>query len=206
MGAFAMLKGLQGVWNFVRRSIASQYPLSGGRAIPEGYLAHTPYIMSRVVLGLLCGCVLLTPILPISGYNLFVSQSAGFAYHKHYPDYDGVGQYMQQHWRKGDVVIAVSPAISVLYYVGRVDYFFSINRALYLFERNGHIIDTPTGSVALLNQDDFQAVVAAHARVWIISDNGLYQQEAMKDNRFVFPPDFHIVYEGYGSAIYFQGS
>ena len=52
----------------------------------------------------------------------------------------------------------------------------------------------------------FQAVLATHARVWIISDNGLYQSEVTKDRRFVFPPDFHIVFEGYGSAVYFRES
>ena len=144
-------------------------------------------------------------MLPISNYNLFVSRQAGFLYHRHYPDYDAVGQYMHDHWRKGDIVISVSPAISILYYVGHVNYFFSIDRALYLFERDGRIVDTPTGSIPILSQSDFQAVLASHKRIWIISDNGLYQMGVTKNGRFTFPPDFHIVFEGYGSAIYLRG-
>src|SRR6185312_15684331 len=73
---------------------------------------------------LLCVSVLILPALPISNYNLFVSRQAGFIYHRHYADYDAVGQYMHDHWRKGDIVISVSPAISILYYVGHVNYFF----------------------------------------------------------------------------------
>jgi hypothetical protein len=145
------------------------------------------------------------PILPISNYNLFVSRQAGFLYHRHYADYDALEQYMQQHWRKGDIVISVSPAISVLYYAGHVDYFFSIDRALYLFERDGHIVDTPTGSTPLLSQGDFQSVLATHKRIWIISDNGMYQAGVTRNGRFTFPPDFQVVFEGYGSAIYFRG-
>jgi hypothetical protein len=90
-------------------------------------------------------------MLPISNYSLFIDQLPGLAYHRHYPDYDAAGQYMQQHWQKGDIVIAVAPDFSVYYYTGHVDYFFSLDRALFLFERNGHIIDTSIGATALLN-------------------------------------------------------
>ena len=106
--------------------------------------------------------------------------------------------------QKGDIVIAVSPAVSLLYYVGHVNYYFSLDRALFVFEQNGHIVETTTGAQALLNQDDFQAVLSKYKRVWIVSDNGSYQTAVHQ--RFSFPPDFHIVFEGYGSAVYFRGS
>jgi hypothetical protein len=153
---------------------------------------------------LACASVLILPMLPISDYNLFVSRQTGLSYHHHFPDYGVVGQYMHQHWREGDVVIAVSPAISILYYAGHVDYFFSVNRALYLFEQDGRITDTPTGSTPLLSQADFQSVLAMHARIWVISDNGLYQAGVTQAG-FVFPPGFRLVYEGYGSAVYLRG-
>lgn len=182
VGAYALFKLLHGLWRF----------------------AHVPLRpMVTLIMLLVCATTLILPVLPVSGYNLFISRAVGLSYHRHYADYDAVGAYMQQHWQKGDIVISVSPAVSILYYVGHVDYFFSLDRALYLFEVDGHIIDTPTGSVALLDQQDFLAVIAAHTRVWIISDNGTYQSETAK--RFSFPPDFHIVFEGYGSAIYFRG-
>jgi len=58
-----------------------------------------------------------------------------------------------------------------------------------------------------LNQADFQAVLAAHSRIWLISDNGSYQAGIARSPRFEFPPpDFRLVYEGYGSAVFFRSS
>lgn len=154
---------------------------------------------------LLCASAVILPVLPLSNYNLFIVRQMGLLYHRHYADYDDAGNYLRQHMRPGDVVVAVSPAISVVYYVGRVNYFFSIDRALYLFEEDGRITDTPTGTTPLLNQGDFQAVLNAHSRVWIVSDRGIYQAGVLKGERFIFPSDFHLVYEGYGAAIYLRG-
>jgi hypothetical protein len=132
---------------------------------------------------------------------------AGWTYHRSYPDYNVTGQYVKSHWQKGDIVISVSPAVSVLYYVGRVDYFFSVDKALYLFDPgDGRITDTPTASTPLLDQQDFQAVLSEHARIWIISDNNVYQRSLLRSGRFTFPTDFRLVFEGYGSAVYFRGS
>lgn len=205
IGAQALLLGVRGVWRLARALIAQRH--SGRRSGSVAYKA--PFFLMRLMLGfstaLVCASVLIMPLLPVGNFSLFISRTAGFAYHRHYNDYDAVGQYMHRHWQKGDVVISVSPAISVLYYVGHVDYFFSVNRALYLFEEDSHITDTPTGSIPLFNKSDFQAVLATHPRVWIITDNGSYQYGLIKAQHFVFPPDFHIVFEGYGSAIYLRG-
>jgi len=198
MGAYALLRGLETIWAFTRSHISLHQPVQATTDVSKPIR-----VMMMVIVGLVYACVLITPMLPISNYNLFISRVAGFSYHTHYPDYDVVGQYMRQHWRKGDIVIAVAPDGSILYYAGHVDYFFSLNRSLFLFERDGHLIETASGSQALLNQDDLQAVLATQVRIWIISDNGPYQ--ANVTGRFVFPPGFHIVYEGYGSAIYFRG-
>jgi len=204
LGAYALLTGLRVIYKLARSYGEQEQtgqvgtPVSGNA--PRGALR----LMIVFTTTLVCASVLILPVLPISGYNLFISRQVNLPYHRQYRDYDAVGQYMQQHWREGDVVIAVSPAISILYYVGHVDYFFSVNRALYLFERNGRITDTPTGSTPLLSQADFQSVLAAHERVWIISDNGLYQAGVTQQG-FVFPADFHLVYEGFGSAVYFRG-
>jgi hypothetical protein len=204
LAAYAVLTGLRAMWKLSRsydmRRQTGQAAATVNASIPRSPLR----LMIALTTTLVCASVLILPMLPVSGYDLFVSQQAGLPYHRYYPDYDAVGQYMHQHWREGDVVIAVSPAISVLYYVGHVDYFFSVNRALYLFERDGRITDTPTGSTPLLSQADFQSVLARHARVWIISDNGLYQAQ-VRQNGIVFPPGFRLVYEGYGSAVYLRG-
>ncbi|HLZ56610.1 MAG TPA: glycosyltransferase family 39 protein [Ktedonosporobacter sp.] len=204
VGSFALLNGLRALWRVMSSPLESQKEGSGrSSTIPYGPLR---LIMAMTQL-LICATVLVLPMLPISGYNLFVSRTAGFLYHRHYADYDAAGQYMQTHWKPGDIVISVSPAISIKYYVGHLDYFFSIDRSLYLFERNGTITDTPTGTTPMLSQSDFQAVLASHLhnRVWILSDNGQYQSAITKTQRFIIPPEFHIVFEGYGSAVYVRG-
>ena len=219
MGAYALVQLLNGLWLFARPHLliphetVASYTVDGNTANGNtGYQGHREYTATtsrpvKIAMALIVVCfiasVIVLPVLPANDYNPFVSQVLGLSYHRHYPDYDGVGQYMQQNWKKGDIVVAIFPAISVLYYVGHNDYFFSIDRALYLFEQNGEITDTPTGSRPLLNQADFQAVLSTHARIWIISDNGSYQSQVQ--GRFTFPPDFHLVYQGYQSAIYLRG-
>lgn len=204
MGAYAMVRIGRALWDFACPRLALSQTRQGiqGTAA-HGYLARLLRGVALSIVALCCISVLVLPILPISRYNLFISRVVGFSYHRHYPDYDVAGQYLRSHWRKGDIVISVAPDFSTFYYTGHVDYFFSVDRALFLLERNGHIVDTSLGVTALLNQDDFQTVLAAHPRVWILSDNGVYQEQVSR--RFVFPPDFSIVFEGYGSAIYFRG-
>ena len=204
MGAYAMVVSLRALWKFARVRLV-QHPSEHPTSFMLGsYLTRPVQGMVTLTVTLLCVGVLIVPILPLSGYNLFISRMVGFSYHRHYPDYDAVGQYMHQHWRQGDAVLCVSPDFSVNYYVGHADAFFSIDRALFLFEQNGHIVGTSIGGQALLNQNDLHAFLDAHKRVWVISSNGFYQSLVTK--RFTFPPDMHIVFEGYGSAIYLRDS
>jgi uncharacterized membrane protein len=204
MGAYALMVMLRAMWAFACTRLVLKHPQKhSSLVVGGGYLARPIHFVAMCTVALFCISVLLAPMLPVSSYNQFISKMAGFSYHRHYPDYDAAGQYLHAHWRKGDIVIAVAPAISVLYYSGHVDYFFSVARAMYLFERNGRITDTPTGTTPLLNQADLQAVLSAHARIWIISDNGEYQ--AAINKVFTFPSDFHMVFEGYSSAVYFRG-
>jgi hypothetical protein len=80
-----------------------------------------------------------------------------------------------------------------------------MDRALYLFEKQTTITDTPTGTYPMLNQSDLNAVLATHARIWLVMDNGGYRAAVRKSRRFVFPPDFRIVYRGYGATVYLRG-
>ena len=201
MGAYAFWRVLEATWRFARPHLA----------LPAGRQATDPGLALRIVVrstaALLCICVLILPMLPISNYNLFVSRISGLPYRHHFADYNDVSQYMQGHMRKGDIVITVAPAVSILYYVGHVDYYFSIDRSLFLFERNGKLIETTSGASPLLNQSEFQNVLSAHDRIWLITDNGGYQGGVTKNGRFAFPPtDFRRVYEGYGSAVYFRST
>jgi len=196
MGAYAVLTIMRAFGPFTKLYLA----------IPRSMYA--PGLISllcwyrAVIVALLYASVLLQPALPLSNYSLFVSRLTGFTYHRHYPDYDVAGTYIRLHWRTGDTVVSVVPDFCTYYYAGHIDYFFSIDRSLFLLERNGHVIDTSIGAVALLNQGDLRTILAEHRRIWIFSDNGLYQSQVTK--RFTFPADFHIVYEGYGTAVYFR--
>ena len=203
LAAFAFWKIMGVFWIFARRHLVRP-----DRGLHRTHLNNTP-LTTRIIVGatitLLCGSVLLTPMLPLSNFNLFLSRVTGDSYRRHFADYDNSTQYINAHKQPGDLIVSVSPAIITLYYVGKVDHFFSMDRALFLIEQNGHMVETTSGSHPLLNQADFQAVLAGHQRIWLITDAGGYQGGATKNGRFVFPPpDFRVVYEGYGSAVYFR--
>jgi uncharacterized membrane protein len=205
MVAYALHRLLRALWRFARsrsmlRKQAQEVMFSSGSQ------SRLITMMMVCTTGLVCACLLILPILPIANYNLFISRVAGFSYQRQHPDYDNAGRYIHDHWRKGDIVIALSPSLSVLYYVGQVDYFFSTDRALYLFERDSEITDTPTGTTPIFNQGDFQAVLASHARIWIVANGSFQNQTRVQINgRIIFPPDIHLVYEGYSSAVYLRG-
>jgi hypothetical protein len=203
--SYALLNGLRAVWRVMSSPLEVQREGTGrSGTIPYGPLR---LVMNMTQL-LLCATVLLLPMLPFSGYNLLVSRSTGLLFHRHYPDYDNAGQYVLSHWQPGDVVVAIAPTTSIRYYVQHDEYFISLDRALYLFEKNGTITDTPTGETPLLSQSDFLAVLASHVhnRIWIVTDNGNYLLLSTRDGRFTIPPDFHVVYEGFGSAVYVRGT
>jgi hypothetical protein len=224
LAAYALRKIFWGMWDLARRFSSSLREAPGQRAPQMAALAQDGYrheayrenasvALSWPVRAMLTSTIVLVlatafflPMIPLSRYNHLISNIAGWSDHRFFPDYDDAGQYVREHMRKGDIVISVSPAISILYYVGRVDYFFSIDRALYLFDPgDGRITDTPTASTPLLSESDFQSVLTSHARVWIISDNSSYQYLLTRSGRFRFPTDVRLVYEGYGSAVYFRG-
>jgi hypothetical protein len=144
-------------------------------------------------------------MLPVSNFNLLASRIVGVPYHRHYADYDDAANYMKRHMQPGDSVMTIAPALTILYYVGRVDDYFSIDRALFLIEQNGRMMETATGAHPLLNEQDFETVLAMHNRIWLVTDNGGYQGGVTRNGRFIFPPpDFRLVYEGYGSGVYFR--
>lgn len=204
-GSYAFWKVLDAVWRFARPLLMLPprgYKVGGlrGKLLPMN-------VAVKVTMGLLCTAVLLVPILPVSNFNLFASRIIGAAYHRHYADYDDPANYINRHMRPGDVVITIAPAVTVLYYVGHVEHFFSIDRALFLIERDGRMMETATGAHPLLNQQDFETVLAMHSRIWLVTDNGGYQGGVTRNGRFIFPPpDFRLVYEGYGSGVYFRSA
>jgi hypothetical protein len=208
LSAYGLYKLLRVTWLFARSHLTLARTEQFGSMDSKEYVLSRPVpVVAKMLAAIFCLSVLLVPILPVSNYNLFVSRVLGVSYHRHYADYDDAGAYVHSHWQKGDIVVTISPAISILYYVGQVDYYFSINRALFIIDHNGQMVETTTNVHPLLNQTDFQAVLASHSRIWLISDNGSYQAGIARSSRFEFPPpDFRLVYEGYGSAVFFRSS
>jgi len=203
MGAYAFWRVMEATWRFARPYLT----LTAGKQYIYPGIALSLRLITRSVVALLVISVLILPMLPISNYNLFVSRALNLPYRHHFADYNNVSEYMKEHLRKGDIVITVAPAVSILYYAGHVDYYFSIDRALFLFEQNDKLIETTSGASPMLNQSEFQNILSAHDRIWLVTDNGGYQGGVTRNNRFIFPPiDFRRVYEGYGSAIYFRSA
>ncbi|MFL5660577.1 MAG: glycosyltransferase family 39 protein, partial [Ktedonobacteraceae bacterium] len=104
IGAQVLLVGVYGVWRLARALIAQRY--IGRSSGPGAY--KPPFFLMRLMLGfstaLVCASVLIMPLLPVGNFSLFISRAAGLAYHRHYNDYDAVGQYIHRHWQQGDVV------------------------------------------------------------------------------------------------------
>jgi uncharacterized membrane protein len=201
LGASMLLSIFSTFWRFFCTLSLPPGGLSR-KQLSTGSKLHLWQRVAGMTASVVFACLLLVPLLPLSNANILLSRIAGIAYHHHYPDYNVAGQYVRAHWRSGDVLICVAPDFSVFYYANHADYFLSIDRALFLLERDGHIIDTSMGAHALLQEADLLAVLANHNRIWIVSDNGVYQAQAAK--RFAFPSDVHLVFEGYGSAVYLR--
>jgi hypothetical protein len=206
MAAFAFMKILRAIWTFahtrgLRQSTPAALPGSYGTIIPSCTLP----VKVLVVLASAFAClsVVIMPMLPLSSYNLFTSRVLRLPYYHHFGDYTGTELYLHQNLHKGDIVISIIPDSIVLYYAGQSDYFFSINHDLFLFERDGHIVDTYTGKTALLNQSDFDTVLASHNRVWLVSADNYYQRNVLR--RFNIPLDFHVAYVGINSILYLRG-
>jgi hypothetical protein len=202
MGAYAFWSILDHIWRFAKPHLTFKHETT--HTYPQVSLPIR--IVMMTMMALLSASVLIFPTLPLNNYNQLISRALGLSYRHHFADYNNVGLYMKNHLQKGDIVVTIAPAVSILYYVKQVDYYFSIDRALFLIENNKQIVETTSGAHPMLNQQEFQNVLASNSRVWLITDDGGYQGGVTKNNRFKFPPtDFRMVYEGYGSAIYFRG-
>jgi 4-amino-4-deoxy-L-arabinose transferase-like glycosyltransferase len=217
MAAYSSWNVLHTLWIFARLRLTFPHVkhwVSERLIFPSSIIIRLFPLLLRLASGatitFVCASLLLIPMLPLSNFNLFVSRALGLQYHRHFADYDTAGRFMHDHMLPGDTVIAITPAVIILYEVGKVDDFFSIDRALFLMEKNGQLTDTTTGSHPLLNEAELQTVLAKHSRIWFVADNTRgsgYLGGITKSGRFVFPPPgFSLVYEGYNSGVYFRNS
>ncbi len=208
LAAYAFVKIARVTWAFARTRASSSNAPSITQGTPGRWQNSLHTLLLKWLVGLSASLVLLSvlllPTFPLNNYNLFVSRLFNFPSYHHFGDYAEAGQYIEQHFRQGDIVISIIPDSIVMYYAGQSDYFFSINHALFLLEQDGRVVDTYSGKIALLRQSDLDAVLDTHARIWLFSADDHYQNEVLQ--RFLIPSDFHVVYSGADSIVYLRGS
>ncbi len=149
---------------------------------------------------LLVAMLLFSQLAGVANFGLAASRTLNIPHQHYYVEYQSAGDYILSHWQDGDVIIGLAPDLEGAYYAKSPAYFLYQNKALYLFERDSHIIDTPIGSQALLNSDDVNAVLAKHHRIWIFSSRS-YQTFG---RNYPILQNFVLVYEGQGTFVYFR--
>lgn len=165
---------------------------------------------SRVLaqgLSVTCGCLLFgavffSQVTPVANFGLATSRLTGLPYHHHYPVYADAGAYIRANWQPGDVLVTLAPAIDGAYYAHQPNYLIYQTKALYLFEQNGHIVDTPTGSTVLLNEQDVNEMIAQHHRIWVLAADSYLCCASV--NSFPVNQYFALVYENAGTYVYFR--
>lgn len=167
---------------------------------------HFPPLIAHGVTGIsgviLLGTVFVSQVTPVANFGLATSRLAGLPYHHHYPVYAMAGDYIRAHWQPGDVLVTLAPAIDGAYYAHQPTYLLYQSKALYLFEQAGHIVDTPTGSTVLLNEQDVREMIAQHHRIWVLAaDNYLC---CITVNTFPITQFFALVYEDGGTYVYLR--
>ena len=149
---------------------------------------------------LLVAMLLFSQLVGVANFGLAASRTLNIPHQHYYVEYQSAGDYILSRWQNGDVIIGLAPDLEGAYYAKPPAYFLYQNKALYLFERDSHIIDTPIGSQALLNSDDVNAVLAKHHRIWIFSSRS-YQTFG---RNYPILQNFVLVYEGQGTFVYFR--
>ena len=191
---FAFLAAAAMSWMFGRVSSLARRRLGvgGGRAVVAAF-------------ALLLTLTVLTAQTPsMANFGLATSRTFGIAYHHRYPDYQRAGDYIRAHWQPGDILITISPAIDGAFYAERPSFLLYQSKALYLFEQNGHIVDTPTGSTVLLNGHDLDTVLATYHRIWLLSVPS-YQCCGRTDN-FPLAGNFQLLFEGSDTLVYLRSA
>ena len=139
--------------------------------------------------------VLQSQVTPLTWFGLAASRTLGLDYRHRYPDYQAAGTFIRAHWQPGDVLITVAPSIEGIYYAEQPDYMIYQGKALYLYEKNNHIIDTLGGSEALLNGRDLAAALSKAHRTWLLSTSYY---------RSTLPRGFRPVFEGQQTLVFFR--
>lgn len=158
--------------------------------------------LATTCLSLLLAVTVVAQVIPIANFSLGTSRALGLPYHHQYPDYQTSGDYLRAHWHSGDVLITLVPVTESLYYGVQPGYILYQNKALYVFERNGHITDNYAGAGVLLNEADLRTVLASSQRVWLFA-SASYQCCGHAD-QFALDEHFRLVFQSLDTAVYLR--
>lgn len=144
----------------------------------------------------------------IQDYGLAISRLAGSPYAQQQADYGTVAVYLRAHERPGDLFITLAPSTVAAYYAGRAPDMViqpHLNRFIYLTEKNGVVVEDYFGRPVILTASDLEQVIAAHRRIWLMTDQGPYFDSAPDDMTALIRAQFAEVAEGTQTALYFRG-
>ena len=144
----------------------------------------------------------------VSSYGLAVARLSGSPTARTEVDYDYAIAKVAPQIRPGDTIVTLCPPDIAAYYLKRnPDFIISTGRdkLLYLFERDGTVVDTTYGAPQILSARDLQDVIDDHHRIWVITDQGPYFDGVNAQITQLILTDFDEVSEGYGATVYFRG-
>lgn len=154
---------------------------------------------AAIVIGVVA-TVLVAQIAPISNFGLASSRALQVPYHHQYPGYAAAGDYIRAHWQPGDVLVSLAPVSDVEFYAGAPDYVLYQSKALFMFERDGHLVDNYANAGILLNQRDLNNVIAHHNTVWLFATPE-YACCGRADH-YAISSQFVLVYQGVDTLVY----
>src|SRR5579871_159530 len=166
-----------------------------------------PTVAGRALVILTAALVVITilgdPTPSWSTFSLATSRTFGLPYQHRIPDYVDAGNYIKAHWQPGDIIISMAPANDVMFYIGKPTYSVYTSQVLYVFEQNGHITNSYVGSQMIINQNDFNAVLAKYHRIWIVVVSGGNNTIGIAGSTPILT-NFQEVYEDAGAFVYLR--
>jgi 4-amino-4-deoxy-L-arabinose transferase-like glycosyltransferase len=114
------------------------------------------------------------------------------------PSYDWAFSFVKENWQEGDILIMIFPAIGGVY-LGHCDYYANqVTYQEHLMIVDGVPVDNWTGSTLIHSVGQLVQVLAENRRVWLVVDEGRFQQQYYPDFIRFVRQEMEAVYEEQG--------
>ena len=131
----------------------------------------------------------------IGGYTLPAAWAAAT---QPEPAYDRAFSFVNENWQEGDILIMILPAIGCVY-LGHCDYYANqVTYQEHLMIVDGIPVDNWTGSTLIHSVGQLMQVLAENRRVWLVVDEGRFQQQYYPDFIRFVRQNMEAVYERQG--------